>query len=78
MAARVAGVLTGLSVGAAVEGNNPCVVDHLVQDDDVPGYLQNLHVVVIGSRHHRWSRVEAHQAPVGQASVGVAVGKPIP
>ena len=51
------------------------VVDHLVDDHDVARSLQNLQVVVVGARDHRRPGVEAHDAAVGQAAVGVGIRK---
>ena len=75
--ARVADPLPDLAVGASVEGDDAGVVHHLVEDHDVAGSLCDEHVVVVRSRGHRRPRVEAEDATVRQAAVGVVVGEAV-
>src|SRR3954466_10888790 len=56
--------LTDAAMRPAVERNDPRVVDHLVDDRHVRGVLDDLHVVVVRTGHHRRSRVEADKAPL--------------
>ena len=63
-----------------VERNHPHVVHHLVEDDDVVGGLEELHVVVVRARHHRRTGVEPHEAPFREPAVlrtiGAKTGRP--
>ena len=47
-------------------GSDARAVDHLVEDHDVVARLHELHVVVVGARHHRRPRVEAEDAALGE------------
>ena len=60
-----------------VDRNDPRVVHHLVQNDDVTRRLQDVDVVVVRAGSHRRPRIEAEDAPVGKAPVGVMVGKAV-
>jgi hypothetical protein len=44
-------------------------VHHLVDDDHVSRALEDLHEIVVGPRHHRWTRVESHDAAFGQRQI---------
>ena len=50
----------------AVERDDACAVNHLVQDDHVIVRLHQLHVVVVGARDHRRTRIEAEHAALGE------------
>ena len=58
---------------ASVEGDDAGVVHHLVEDDDVVGGLEELHVVVVDARRHRRTRVEPEEAALGYPAVLRAV-----
>ncbi len=57
-----------------VQRNDPSIVHHLVEDDDVVGRLEDLEVLVVAGGNNRRARVEAHQTPLGKPPVLVAVG----
>ena len=57
----------------AVERDEPCAVDHLVEDRHVAGRLEDLDVVVVGARGHRRPGVEAEEAAFRDAAVLGAV-----
>ena len=54
---------------AAVERDDPRLVDHLVEDDDVAARLDDLQVVVVRARNHRRPGVEAENAAVHEAEI---------
>ena len=61
---------------APVQRDDARVVDHLVEDDHVVGCLEQLHVVVVGARRHRWPRVEAEQAALRDTAILGAMRMP--
>ena len=52
-----------------VQWDDAHVMDHLVENHHVVGCLEQLHVVVVGTRRHGWSRVEPHDASHGGPEV---------
>ncbi|PYR17513.1 MAG: hypothetical protein DMF94_23480 [Acidobacteria bacterium] len=53
----------------AGQADDSGTVDHLVEDHDVVGRLNDLHVVVVRARHHRRSRVEPEDAAFRQRTL---------
>src|SRR5713101_6595201 len=58
MAPRVAHPLAQLAVRTAIQRNDPRVVNHLVKDHDVLTCLEQLDILVVRCRGHRWCRIE--------------------
>ena len=59
---------------ASIEDGSKLAVLYLVDDDDGVRRLEQLHVVVVATWHHRWTAVEANQASFGQPAVFGTVG----
>src|SRR4029079_13165197 len=57
------------AVWTTVNRDDPRVVDHLVEDHDVAGRLNDLEGVVVGTGDHRRTRVEAEDASIDQAQI---------
>src|SRR5262245_52382498 len=58
----------------SVERNDPRIVDHLVDDRDKSGTLEQLDIVVVGARRHRRSGIKAKDAALRQRPVFMRVG----
>src|SRR5712671_3982595 len=58
----------------SVERNDPRIVDHLVDDRDKSGTLEQLDIVVVGARGHRRSGIKAKDAALRQRPVFMRVG----
>src|SRR5207248_3084926 len=74
--ARVPGPPREGAVRAAVGRDDACVVDHLGEDDDVAGRLDDLQVVVVGAGNHRRTGVETEKTAIGDAELRVIVDAP--
>ena len=48
---------------APIKRDDARIVDHLVEDDHGVWGLEELHVVVVCTREHRWSGIESEDAP---------------
>src|SRR5256885_9186839 len=51
---------------SAIERNNPCGVDHFVENHDMVRSLRDLHVVVVRAGGHRRSGIETDDASAGE------------
>src|SRR5215471_15909153 len=58
----------------SVERNDPRIVDHLVDDRDISGSLEQLDIVVVGARGHRRSGIKPEDAALRQRPVFIRVG----
>ena len=52
-----------------VQGHDPGVVHHLVEDGNVARTLKDLEVLVVAARSNGGTRIESEQAPLGESSV---------
>src|SRR3982074_2747776 len=60
--------LAQMAVRTAIHRNDPRVVNHLVEDHDVLLRLEQLDILVVRCRGHRWPRIESQDAPNLEAS----------
>ena len=56
-------------VWASVQRDDARVVHHLVEDDDVAGSLDQVHVLVVATREHRRAGIESEEASLGEAAI---------
>ena len=81
VAARVAEQPGHAPVRTPIHRHDPRVVNHLVQNHDVIARLEELHVVVVDRRDHRWTRGSPENAPLLEREIlgrlrGIASGAP--
>src|SRR5205085_7911347 len=74
VAARVPLPLTNVQIRAAIHGDDASVVDHLGEDRDVVGSLEQLDIIVVGAWGHWRSGIQPHDATLLQRSVFPRVG----
>ena len=74
--ARVSAPLPDTAVSASVKGNDPGVVHHLVDEDDVVARLKELNDVGVCARLHRRARVESKDAALRHVSI-LRTGRPV-
>src|SRR5439155_9215766 len=69
MAARTSRPLRERQMRTAVQGDDACIVDHLVQERDITRSLEDLHVLVVATRVDRWPSVEPEDAALANRSI---------